>query len=296
MVVVTTTEGVWWLDLQGVWWRVGGTPASVGLSTPIFRAPAEQHPRLASYWRSDAGVALYSSTGLPLDGGAPPQVSLVDAGLPSPLAFRVRPDESGSSGVIVGSRNEELCGTQFVATFARIGSFSPMVQGGSVTACDMLVASSEDQHALLVWRAVDAGLGGRIRTAFWQPRGSTTLPTEPDHWLDSNNGFLPIEAIATDGARHAAIVYQPARSTVTLPDAGISIDGGHLLIMVGGANRPRLIDLGAASPPFGVAFGSDRGSAGLFVLANCPATTLDAGAPLCTGPAGGVVTFMPSEF
>ncbi|MDP3231668.1 MAG: hypothetical protein Q8N26_02740 [Myxococcales bacterium] len=270
-VVLTTSNGVWLLNSALQWWPVTGSPSSpaVGLSTPIFRPPsgAEQ---LASYWRtSPSTVSLYSTPPFSTDGGIPPGLSMSTTVLPNPMTFRVRPDSSGQSGVIAGSFSlDGGCEPGSQAVFGRISSQNASVEGGSVPACDMMVASSEAQTALLVWRARD--MMGRIHAAFWQPGGLNGLPTEPDHWLSSSFGILPVDAIATDGVRHAAIVYQPANSVLTSGDAGVETGAsGYVLIVLRSSSPPRFIDLGPrAVPPFSLAFGVS-GAQGVFVLANC---------------------------
>lgn len=230
-------------------------------------------------------------TPLPSNGSQPPALTSVTTpgALPNPLTFRVRPDQGGDSGVIAGSfRDGGLC-TQDAgdAVFGRIDSVSAAVTGGIVTACDMLVASSEDQTALLVWRA---NMQGQVGTAFWQPRGrNAPLPPNPDYWLSSPEGFLSWEAIATNGARHAAIVPQVLGSVVTVPDAGMQFGtaDGYLMVVLGGG-PPRFVDVGpGAGPPFGLAFGSHACTPGLFVMANCTGA-----GTLCSG-AGSVVGFLP---
>ena len=284
------SSGVWLLNSQGVWSQVAGTPLpGVGLTTPIFSTPASGQ-QLASYWRtSPTSVTLYSTTA-PTDGAAPPGFSPSTTSLPNPLTFRVRPDQNGQSGVIAGSFNidGEACSSGSQAVFARISSQTAAPSGGNVGACDMLVASSEDQTALLVWRVNQS----QPRAAFWQPRGLSALPVEPDYSLTSNNGFRPIEAIATDGSRHAAIVYQPANSVMTVPDAGVRTGAapGYVLVVLGSWRAPRFVDLGPAIPPFGLAFGEIATTSGLFVLANCSVGSAMPG--ICNGTPGAVVGFL----
>ncbi|MDP1916513.1 MAG: hypothetical protein Q8L14_09720 [Myxococcales bacterium] len=290
-VVLTTSNGVWLLNTFAQWASVTGSPSSsgVGLSTPIFRPPGGDQ-QLASYWRtSPSSVTLYSTSALPADGGIPPGFSMSTTALPNPLTLRVRPDQNGASGVIAGSFTDGgTCLQGSLAVFARIGSSSATVDGGEVAACDMMVASSENQTALLVWRGLDQL--SQIRTAFWQPRGANALPREPDAWLTSTTGFAPVEAIATDGLRHAAIVHQPANSVLTVLDAGVRTRvSGYVLVVLGSTRPPRFIELGpTAIPPFGLAFGGS-GTQGVFVMANCSVSGGSGG--VCPSP-GGAVGFL----
>lgn len=195
--------------------------------------------------------------------------------------FRVRPDVGGEVGL-------GLSGT----TLLRVPSGGSAYQLGDAQpdATGCVLASSESQTALVVC-TMPWGAPPRRDAVFWQPDGSVLPPSLPAFVLASSSGVSEVVALATNGARHAAVIPPFATDSMwSVNGTPASVPSDRWQLVLFGDSRPtRIVEMGAdVTRPVTVSFGVWGGGPGLFVSFNCgPA---DAGACLA-GPGGHLAFF-----
>ncbi|MBE2251607.1 MAG: hypothetical protein IAE78_18840 [Myxococcus sp.] len=253
------STGAGMLAFNGISWDpLDGPQNSQALAATVY-SPAGL-PVILTYWTTPpSGVGFFVAELLGANWG-------YDTSSPSGQANEVlgwsetvaRPDGDGGCTVIVdGTSTPPRLGVAPNTTFSIT---APALDGGFT---NLKLASSENQRAVLSWRAQD-------KTNFWSPRCSAILPQTPDFALTSPLA-TDVMALATTGARHAAILGAATASrTLTVGDAGITAPAGTPILVVLGGGPTRFYGLGnEAQAPFGLAFRAVDGGHELNVMARC---------------------------